>query len=168
MCCLSHIGWQARGEEFSLESAGARFGFPAKGASEGFRSAEGFLDCNLPVSWQLGNNFLVKARIDFTVGWLGGGGEDAATASVGPTFVLRYKDMPLSLEGGSSSTLLSRHEFGGQDLGGPFQFNTHIGLSADVTRRWRIGYRYDHISNAGIYRANPGVNLHTFAVSYVF
>ena len=145
-----------------------RFGFPAKGASDGFRSAEGFLDCNLPVSWQLGNNFLIKTRMDFTVGWLEGGGEDAATASVGPTFVLRYKDVPLSLEGGSSSTLLSRHEFGGQNLGGPFQFNTHIGLSWDMTRRWRLGYRYDHISNAGIYRANPGLNLHTFGMSYVF
>ena len=147
---------------------GGRFGFPAKGTSEGFRLAEGFVDCNLPLSWRLGNNFLVKTRIDFTVGWLGGGGKEAATASAGPTFVLRYKDLPLSLEGGSSSTLLSRHEFGDQDLGGPFQFNTHIGLSWDVTRRWRIGYRYDHISNAGIYRPNPGLNLHTFAVSYVF
>jgi len=134
----------------------------------GFRAGEAFLDCNLPVSWQLGDSFSLKTRMDFTAGWLGREGLDAVTSSAGPAFVLKYKDLPLTLEAGSSSGLISRHEFGSVDLGGPVQFTTHIGMSWDITRHLRAGYRYEHISNAGIYKPNPGLNLQAFAFSYIF
>src|SRR5207253_2887239 len=129
---------------------------------------EAFLDCTLPISWKLGNDFSVTTRMDFTAGWLGRGGESAAIASVGPALVLKYKTLPLSLEGGSSSTLISEHDFGGANLGGPYQFTTHAGLTWDFLPRWRVGYRFEHISNAGISKPNPGLNLHTFGLAYVF
>ena len=116
----------------------------------------------------MGDSFFLKTRIDFTAGWLGQGRIDAATASAGPAFILRYKDLPLAFEAGSSSTVISRYEFGTLDLGGPFQFTTHVGLSWDFARHWRAAYRYQHISNAGIDKSNPGLNLHAFALSYVF
>jgi len=167
-CCLTALASRSNAQNFSLDSAGGRFGVAVTHASAGFRSGEAFLDCNLPLAWELGHDFRLKTRLDFTAGWLGRSGENAATAGVGPTFVLGFKRLPLSLEAGSGSTLISRHEFGGKDLGGPYQFTTHVGLSWDVTRRWRVGYRFEHISNAGIGNHNPGLNLQALAVSWVF
>jgi hypothetical protein len=127
-----------------------------------------FVNSNLPLSWDLGNNFFLKTRMDLTAGWLGRSAEDAATASLGPALALKYRKLPLWLEGGSSPTLISRHDFGRKDLGGALQFTTHIGLSWDITRHWRLGYRFEHISNAGLETPNPGVSLHAFAFGYVF
>jgi hypothetical protein len=166
--CLPHLAPGADTEHFSLESAGARFGFGATHASRGFRSGEAFLNCNLPVLWEPATNLIITIRMDFTAGWLGRDGENASMASVGPTLVLRYKNFPISLEAGSSSTLISGHDFGDLDLGDTFQFTTHAGLNWDITRHWRLGYRYQHTSNAGLANHNPGLNLHSFGLSYVF
>ena len=155
-------------EHFSLESSGARFAFGATHASRGFRAGEAFLNCNLPVAWEPGPHSLVTIRMDFSAGWLGRDGENASMATVGPTFVYQYRGVPLSLEGGSSSTVLSPHSFADVDLGGPFQFTTHAGLNWNITRRVRVGYRYQHTSNAGLVNHNPGLNLHSFGLSYVF
>jgi Lipid A 3-O-deacylase (PagL) len=166
--CFGYCLKAQEAERFSFDSVGARFGFAATHSVRGFRAGEAFLDCNLPVAWQLGELFSLKTRMDFTAGWLGREGLNAVTSSAGPAFVLKYKDVPLALEAGSSSGLISRHEFGSVDLGGPFQFTTHIGLSWDITKHFRAGYRYQHTSNGGIDRSNPGLNLHAFACSYVF
>jgi hypothetical protein len=160
--------WGMAVEGFPLESAGGRFGFPVTDGSEGFRAAEGFINCDLPLSWDLGSDFRLKSRLDFTAGWLARGGEDAATTSAGLTMALKYNKWPLWLELGSSPTYISRHEFGGRDLGGPLQFNTHIGLAWEMTRRWRLEYRYQHISNAGIDKRNPGLNLQGIGLGYLF
>jgi hypothetical protein len=158
----------AEPDPFSIESAGARFAFGATHSARGFRAGEAFLDCNLPVTWQLGECLSLKIRLDFTGGWLGQGGLDAATSSAGPCFVLKYRDWPVAFEAGSSSALVTRHEFETLDLGGPFQFTTHAGLTWDFARHWRAGYRYQHTSNAGIDKRNPGLNLHALALSYLF
>jgi hypothetical protein len=155
-------------EHFSIESAGARFGFGATHAARGFRAGEAFLNCNLPFYWELGARSLLNIRVDFTAGWLGRDGENAAMGGAGPTLVYQYKGIPLSLEGGSSSTLLSAHRFSALDLGGTFQFTTHLGLNWEITKRWRLGYRYQHTSNAGLFNHNPGLNIHSFGLSYVF
>jgi hypothetical protein len=134
----------------------------------GFRSGEAFLDCNLPGSWKFGDGFAVKTRMEFTAGWLGREGLNAFTGSAGPMFVLQWDRVPLTLESGSSSTLISRHDFGSAQLGGPYQFTTHVGLTWDVARHWRLGYRFQHMSNAGIYLHNPGLNIQAFSLGYVF
>ena len=65
-------------------------------------------------------------------------------------------------------TGLSRDEFGSKDLGGNFQFTSHAGLNWDFAEHFRVGYRFQHMSNAGLREPNPGLNLHLFAVSYLF
>jgi hypothetical protein len=159
---------EAVAADFSVESAGGRFSFSERDPGHGFRAAEAFVNCNLPGQWELGNQFLVKSRIDFTAGWLGRDGQGAVTGSAGPAFAFRYNGLPLWLETGSSPTLISRHDFGDLHLGGAYQFTTHVGLAWDITPRWRVEYRFEHISNAGIYKQNPGVNLHAFAFGYQF
>jgi hypothetical protein len=63
---------------------------------------------------------------------------------------------------------LSQSDFGAKDFGVPFQFTSHVGLNWDVTSHWRLGYRFQHMSNAGLDAHNPGLNMHMFGLSYLF
>ncbi len=45
----------------------------------------------------------------------------------------------------------------GRDLGGPVEFKTGGEVAYRFDDYSRLGFLFDHISNAGIYRKNPGV-----------
>jgi hypothetical protein len=82
--------------------------------------------------------------------------------------VLSRGRLPVSLDGGVSPTLLSRSEFGSKDFGTDIQFTSHIGVNWDFAAHWRLGYRFQHMSNADLVPQNRGLNMHMFALSYVF
>ena len=88
--------------------------------------------------------------------------------TLGPSLVLGRRRLPLSVEGGISPTMLSEYEFASKNLGSIVQFTSHVGLSWEFAPHWRLGYRFQHMSNAGLGSHNPGLNLHVFGLSYVF
>jgi hypothetical protein len=160
-------------DRFAFESVGARYAFPVTAFGRGFNEAEGFLTFNLPWSWDFECTWLpfewrVQTRFDVSAGWLGRDGRDAWLATAGPILVFSHEHWPVSLEGGSVPTFISHHEFGNANLGTDFQFTTHIGLNWDFAPHVRLGYRFQHMSNAGISRHNPGLNLQALSLSYVF
>ena len=59
---------------------------------------------------------------------------------------------------------ISLSDIGEPDLGGKFQFNEQIGLGLLCRIRERltlnVGYRFLHVSNAGIQEPNNGINGH--------
>ena len=167
-CCLLLCAATGRTQDFRLESVGVRGGFSASSSGEAFNQAEAFANWNLPWGWDLGKEWYLQTRLDFTLGWLGDRGNNAAIGTVGPTVVLTREPWPVSLEGGVSPTFLSRSGFGSKDFGTDFQFTSHLGVNWDFATHWRLGYRFQHMSNAGIGSKNPGLNMHLFALSYVF
>jgi hypothetical protein len=52
------------------------------------------------------------------------------------------------------------------DLGGPVAFHSRIGVSYAVTPVWRAGVSLGHISNAGIYDENPGIERVMVTLGY--
>lgn len=64
--------------------------------------------------------------------------------------------------------LLSEDEFDNLDLGGSFQFMTTVGFDFDIIEEWTIGYRFIHISNAGLHDKNPGMDFHDLNLIYEF
>ena len=54
---------------------------------------------------------------------------------------------------------------GGFDLGGLIEFRSGIELGFENRSGWRFGVSYDHRSNAGLYRNNPGIETVQFRVS---
>jgi lipid A 3-O-deacylase len=155
-------------EDFRLESAGVRFGIPADPQGQGFQQGEAFVDWNLPWEWSLGPHWHAQSRADLSAGWLGRDRADAAIMTLGPTLVVGYDRFPVTLEGGASLTGLSRDQFGSRTFSTLFQFTSHIGINWDFAAHLRAGYRFQHMSNAGIKEPNPGLNLHVLAVSYLF
>ena len=41
-------------------------------------------------------------------------------------------------------------------------------FNSSRTRAWRVGYKFQHISNGGLGRANPGLNLNLLFFGYSF
>jgi hypothetical protein len=168
LVCLLVWAAEGRGEDFRLESVGVRGGFSTS-SGQGFNQAETFANVNLPWGWDLGKRWHLQSQFDCSIGWLGDGGKNLALiGTVGPGGLLKREGLPLSLDGGVSPTFLSRSDFGLKDFGTDIQFTTHLGVNWDFAAHWRIGYRFQHMSNANLANNNPGLNTHLFALSYVF
>ena len=151
------------------ESIGARGGFSSGSVrTASFFQAELFAEWNLPLRTESDSGWFLQPKVSLSGGWLGGNGVNAVVGTAGPAFVFGQRRFPLSLEGGVSPTLLSQYQFGSADFGQTLQFTTYLGLNLDLTRHWRLGYRHQHMSNGGLARENPGLNLNMFALSYAF
>src|SRR5436190_20494653 len=66
----------------SLESAGARYGFPANNQARGLQEAEVFANYYLPYLWEFGR-LEVQSRLDATVCWIGGHSKNAFMGMLG-------------------------------------------------------------------------------------
>lgn len=154
--------------EFGLESAGARYGFGANQSSISFRQAEVFADWKLPWGWDLGKEWRLQTLVDSSAGWLGDPESDGAIFQVGPALRLGRGRFPVTITGGVNPTILTTVDYQEKDFGTGFQFTSYLGVSVDLGAHFRFGYRYQHMSNAGLGRSNPGLNLNVFALSYVF
>lgn len=152
----------------SLQWVRARGGFSDYDGPVDFHQAEIALGFNLPGKLTLGSGSDVTIGLESSAGWLGDSHEDAAVVTLGPAVKVSLPKIPVSIVGGSSPTFISRHNFVHRDLGSLFQFTSHIGLVWDVTHDWNVGYRFQHMSNAGIEHPNPGLNLHMFSVGRNF
>ncbi len=132
------------------------------------RHAEAFTDWQVPGALALGGGFGLKAYVSGSLGWLGDDHNDTVTGSLGPSLRLTYERLPVALVFGSAPTFLGRNHLGGRNLGCAFQFTSHVGLMWEVIPRWELGYRAQHISNAGIGSDNPGLNSHFAVLAWRF
>jgi len=152
----------------TLESAGVRFGISARQHFPDFKQSEAFVNWNLPWSYRLFPRWHMQWRLDCSAGWLGGNGDDAAIFSSGPSLAVRRDHIPLAIEFGTIPTLVSRDTFGSKSIGSLLQFTTYGALDLNLGRHARLGYRFQHMSNAGLDGNNPGLNLHVLQVSWGF
>jgi hypothetical protein len=133
-----------------------------------FRQTDVFVSRGLPWEWNSYFGLSFKPRVEASLGWLDGGSRDGVVGTMGPVIELREGKFPVTLEGGVSLTCLSRYNFEEKDLGGRFQFTDHVGLNWHVTKCFTLGCRFQHMSNAGIYRRNPGLNLEMLSAGFSF
>jgi hypothetical protein len=147
---------------------GVRGGTSFENDAGNFQQADVFTGMYLPWSWGSQNGLNLKPRAEISAGWLDNEGDSGFVGTLGPVVELRWGKFPVTLEGGVSLTGLSRYNFKDRDLGGWFEFTDHVGLDWHVTKNFTLGWRYQHISNAGIYKRNPGLNLQMLSASYAF
>jgi Lipid A 3-O-deacylase (PagL) len=154
--------------EWRWESVGVRYGISATSFNNLFGQAETFTRLDLPWRWNFAEQWRLQSRMDASAGWLGRQGDNAFLGTLGPSLGLRHKLFPIEFEGGSSPTILNRNRFGDTDFGFPLQFTSFLGVSADMGRHWAVGYRFQHMSNAGLGSDNPGLNMHMVSFRYRF
>jgi hypothetical protein len=169
-CIISTLGAfvPARADSFRIESLGARYGFGANLSSSHFQQAEAFADWDLPWAWDLGREWQLRTLVDSSVGWLADEGADGGIFAIGPGFELARNRFPVSIAGGINPTLLTTVHYSEKYFGTQFQFTSYIGLTVRLGSHLQIGYRFQHMSNAGLGRSNPGLNLNMLMLSYAF
>ena len=154
--------------EIAWRSAGLRGGIDDDRNDENFEQYEGFATWKLPWLWQWDHGWKIGTYLEANAGVLSGGGTAAFVGSVGPgLYISGLKDM-VEISMGLNPTIISKHKFGDENLGGPIQFTSHIGLNLILTKHYSIGYRLQHMSNGVLYEHNPGVNMHMIEGGYRF
>ena len=107
-----------------------------------------------------------KCALNSTVGTYNTGEKNGFIVSTGPSFTLGKEGSRYSLGFGTRAAILSDDNLGEKDFGGKFNFISHIGMKIKLDINHMVGYRFEHMSNAGIYDHNPGINWHTFEFGY--
>ena len=153
---------------FNLKVLGVRGGISDHRNQDTFYQYEGFLTGTLPWTWQIVSDWQLGTMLEANAGVLRGDGRSAFVGSTGPGISISGFGDIIEIPMGVNLTFISEDTFGDDDFGGPIQFTSHIGLNINFTRRLMIGYRLQHMSNAGLYNSNPGVNIHMLGFGYRF
>jgi hypothetical protein len=169
IACVLAGGNISRADEIRFESVGVRSGFTATSLEDDFYQGEAYSTLQLPWGWDWGPDWRLQMGMDASIGVLSRLGDHGLIATAGPTFRLKWDRLPVSAIGGCSPTILSRDSYQNVDFDIPFQFTSHFGFGWDVTRHSFLGYRFQHMSNAGLGGGdNPGLNFHLFSIAYRF
>lgn len=161
--------WANAAAKTSTLEIGARGGADVskRNLDEDYKSAEIYLLKQLPWSTTVGEQTTLTSRFDFGATYLEGGDDEGIMLAAGFDLVFGLWDDRVEFEVGFRPTWMLDHDYGDDDFGGGMQFTSHAGLAVD----WHqavLSYRIQHTSNAGIYKHNPGLNLHMVGLGYRF
>jgi hypothetical protein len=156
------------GNEIVWRSIGLRAGVDDNRNDEDFKQYESFATWSLPWNWHSFSNWTIGTYLEANAGMLRGGGDSAFVGSIGPGIYFTGCKEIIDISVGINPTIISKHKFGDENLGGPVQFTSHIGLNLNFTRHFTIGYRLQHMSNGVLYENNPGLNMHMIEMGYRF
>jgi hypothetical protein len=165
---ISIVPHTVSGNEINWRSIGLRGGVNDHRNDEDLKQYEVFASWKLPWRRQWDSGWKFGTFLEVNAGVLRGGGESAFVGSIGPGIYFTGFKEKLDISMGINPTIISRHEFGDEDLGGPINFTSHIGLNFNFSRHFSIGYRLQHMSNGVLYDVNPGLNMHMIEMSYRF
>lgn len=160
LCKAADAGWK---------NVGIRAGISAKQKHEFFHQYEVFTAYGLPWDWRAASGWGVALQINAAAGALHGGRETGFIGTLGPGIVLDKAGKGLALDLGPNVCLMSQRAYGQQDFNGRFLFMAHVGLTYRFDSGPGVGYRFQHMSNGGIYGGgNPGLDLHMIGLSWNF
>ncbi|WP_175507849.1 acyloxyacyl hydrolase [Halomonas korlensis] len=127
------------------------------------------LSANFALPWETyaTSGWGMGTRLMASAGLLRGVGENALVVSVIPELTLGSEDGRFLLDLGAGGALFSRHRFGMQDFGGPFQFALTLGIGGPLYRQLGLGYRFLHYSDAGVNGSDTtGADFHMIELRY--
>lgn len=157
---------ELRAQEPGWSKAGFR-GAYGYSRSDDFHQYEVFAAHRMRLSFSLPHDWVAQGYWEMSAGRLSHDETDAFVFTAGPVMVLRKAQSPWFFEIGSRPGLISEHDFGKAEYGGPFQFTSHGGVGFSF-RELELAYRIQHMSNASIYSKNDGLDIHVVEVGWRF
>ncbi len=125
--------------------------------------------------WEIGGwhfSFLVEGHVSY---WNTYGNIHSSVWEFGATPVIRFVKSAGAVrpfvEVGAGPRLLTHPTIGSDySMSTAYQFASMAGVGAQFGDRqqYQFGYRFQHVSNAGIKEPNPGIDFHQFYVQYNF
>jgi hypothetical protein len=104
--------------------------------------------------------------LTLTFGVIDSGPDTGYVVTAGPNLFWPIGPPRFWLDVGMRASLLTKHKFSNKNFGQNFQFISHLGVKYNINRNLSIGYRFQHMSNAGMNSSNPGLDLVTFWFTY--
>lgn len=101
-------------------------------------------------------------------GWYEQAGDALEYVTVGNVFNFTKPGSMVSLEVGARPGWLFDYESPGRNFGGHLTFFDHIGVMVQPLPEVTLGYRFQHMSNASLYKENPGINMHLLDLRFHF
>jgi lipid A 3-O-deacylase len=147
------------------------------GEGEGVKRIRAAVQWDWKRQWFRGANWHVGGYWDLSIGqWHDDDvapGQREDITDVGFTPVFRIQPNGLRgpyVEAGIGAHLLTHTSIGDKRMSTKFQFGDHIGVGYRFGDKgaFDVGYRFQHHSNAGIKKPNPGINFHQVRVQYHF
>lgn len=147
---------------------GVKTGFTALDHDERFKLYEIYGISGLPWDKHWSSGWGMETGLNMNAGILEAADDKGFVGSVGPIFTFKKQDCRFLLTFAFRLALMDDHEYGDEDLGGAFAFIEELGIRYPLGWNFDAGYHFRHMSNAGIYDTNPGVDLHVFELVYNF
>ena len=155
-------------EEAAVWEVGVRAGYSFESKYRSVEEYTLFLRRDVPaLTWDLSENIRIGIRAEVSAGLLQDWSNSDFIGSVGPDLVFAFGKY-VTVYGGSRFTFLDDQKLGHNDFGGVLQFTSNGGINFSITPNVTFGYRYQHMSNGGIYLFNPGLNLNMLEGSIRF
>ena len=169
--CFSGLSWA---KDLDIAAIGIRGGMNFQdaglppGEKEDFEQFEVFGIVSLPGGWEYESGWAARWRVNGSAGVLRGAGDIGLMTTITPGLAFTNINWNLTFDAGAGGALISDWKYGRQDIGGPFQFIAHGGVSVHLPGNLVTGYRFHHMSDATIYGASRGVDFHMIEFSYHF
>ena len=136
---------------------------------ESFQQYDIIATLGLPWSLYGESGWGLTTQVMASVGALTGGGDTAFLTTLVPGFAFGPRDSLFSVDIGVGASLLSRNEFGRQNMGGPFHIVFTVGMRIPIYKAIGLGYRFHHMSDANLYGPGvKGVDTHMLEMTYTF
>ena len=140
-----------------------------KDAPEDFKEYDVSLNMGLPWQHYSPSGWGMGSRLMASAGVLRGAGEHAFVVSLIPELTFGSEDGRFIFDLGAGGAAFTRHRFGTQDFGGPFQFALTLGVRVPVYKKFGAAYRFLHYSDAGLNGSRTiGADFHMLELSYQF
>ncbi|MEE4376660.1 MAG: acyloxyacyl hydrolase [Candidatus Competibacteraceae bacterium] len=110
----------------------------------------------------------VYPRINTGLGLLWNDEKTGVVGSLGPSVIFFGMQERLRLGLGIDVALLSRTQFEETDFGSALEFISYVNIAWGIVEGLTAGYRFQHMSNAGLSSINPGLNLHVLSLEYSY
>jgi len=154
----------------SLREIGYRVSSSDGGKFDALTRQALFANLELPWEWSGQNGFSAEPYLSLEIGRFERRSEHRNFISFGPVVRLTHQrwGTRLFVDAGLSPTAIDGARYGDRDFGTSFNFSSHLGLGFRFGAKENqfIKLRYEHISNGGIDRDNPGVNM--IGIDFVF
>lgn len=153
------------GSDFPVGMRGA---ISFDGGTHRFEQVEAFAGWDMPRRWNFYSDWYFRPTLDVTAGTISNQKAYGFIGTLGPGLQLGKGTFPLIVQGGLSPTILSRYQFDNKDFGSRLQFTTYVSLQWVITKRVSAGLGFQHMSNGGFSKPNPGVNMEFLSTSFCF
>lgn len=134
-----------------------------------FRSVEIRGSSSLPCisCTYIDDKYQILPMVNFSLGAFKQGEETDLLSTLTSGIILFTLNKKINLDAAGGLAFLSDEKIGEHNFGGYVQFALHTGIHYRLTNNLFFGYRFFHISDAGIFDGN-GLNRHLVEIGYAF